>query len=109
MELDIQVRREGPVCVMSLAGEVDVYTAPDFKRQLAEAIDGGCEHVVVDLSAVEFMDSSGLGALVSGLSRIKERDGTIRIAAARETILKVFKITGLDRVFPLYDEVGQAL
>jgi anti-sigma B factor antagonist len=109
MELDISIRTEGDVCVMSVAGEVDVYSAPDLKARLAEAIDDGCAHVVVDLASVDFMDSSGLGALVSGLRRIKERDGTIRLAAPREPILKVFKITGLDKVFPVFPGVEEAL
>ena len=109
MELRITLHDEGDVCVMKLSGEVDVYTAPEFKARLTESIDQGCSHVVVDLGAVEFMDSSGLGALVSGLRRIKERDGTIRLAGAREPILKVFGITGLDRVFPLFDSVEDAL
>jgi anti-sigma B factor antagonist len=109
MELGIEVRREANVCVMTLTGEVDVYTAPRLKERLAEEVDGGCEHIVVDLAGVEFMDSSGLGALVSGLRRIKERDGTIRLASARDAIVKVFRITGLDKVFPMFEQVDDAL
>lgn len=109
MDLDIAIRDQDDVCVMSLSGEVDVYTAPGLKQRLADAIDGGCSHVVVDLARVGFMDSSGLGALVSGLKRIKERDGTIRLACAGEQVLKVFRITGLDKVFPIFDTVDDAL
>jgi anti-sigma B factor antagonist len=109
MDLDIATRDEGGICVMSVSGEVDVYTAPMFKQRLVDVIDGGCTHVVVDLSRVGFMDSSGLGTLVSGLKRIKERDGTISLARVGEQVLKVFRITGLDKVFPIFDAVDDAL
>jgi anti-sigma B factor antagonist len=109
MELGIEVRHEGDACVMTLTGEVDVYTAPRLKTRLGEEIEDGCTHIVVDLAGVEFMDSSGLGSLVSGLRRIKERDGTIRLAAARDSIVKVFRITGLDKVFPMFEQVDDAL
>ena len=109
MELEITVKHEGDVCIMSLVGEVDVYTSPGLKRDLVEAIDKGCVHAIVDLSKVEFMDSSGLGALVSGLRRIKERSGSIKLAGPREQILKVFRVTGLDKVFPIFETVEDAL
>jgi anti-sigma B factor antagonist len=108
MELDIDLDRDGDACVVSLKGEVDVHTSPSFKNELVGAIDGGCKHIVVDLEGVDFIDSSGLGALVSGLRRVKELDGWVRIVCRREQILKVFKITGLDRVFPIHATVAEA-
>ncbi|GAB4281297.1 MAG: anti-sigma factor antagonist BldG [Coriobacteriia bacterium] len=109
MDFDIEVLEQGGVCVVKVAGEIDVYTSPRLREHLVKTIDGGCFHVVVDLSGVGFMDSSGLGALVSALRRIKEKDGTIRLASPREPVMKVLSITGLDKVFPVFDDVEQAL
>jgi anti-sigma B factor antagonist len=108
MELDVKLEREGDACVIKLAGEVDVYTSPSFKDRLVETIDEGCTKIVVDLEGVDFIDSSGLGVLVSGLRRVKERGGAIRLVCTRESIMKVFRITGLDRVFPIFASVEQA-
>ena len=91
-----------------LRGEVDVYTAPRLKEGLVEMIEGGCANVVVDLEAVSFIDSSGLGVLVSALRRARERDGTVHIVCTRENILKIFRITGLDKVFPVFADVAEA-
>jgi anti-sigma B factor antagonist len=108
MDLDIEVTRTADTCIMSLDGEVDVYTSPSLKQDMVAAIDEGCAHMIVDLAEVGFIDSSGLGALVSGLRRMKERSGTIRLVGPREPILKVFKITGLDKVFPIFATVEEA-
>lgn len=108
MDLDVSVERDGDTCVMKLGGEVDVYTSPLFKERLVKSIDDGCRSIVVDLEGVEFIDSSGLGVLVSGLRRIKENEGSIHLVLTREPILKVFRITGLDRVFPIYSSLEEA-
>lgn len=109
MELDIRFKREDDVCMISLKGEVDVYTSPAFKQRLVEAIDDGCDKIVVDLEGVDFIDSSGLGVLVSGLRRVSERQGFIRLVVSREQILKIFRITGLDKVFSIYGSTEEAL
>jgi DNA processing protein len=108
MELDVKLERDADVCVISLKGEVDVYTSPSFKERLVSAIDDGCTRIIVDLEGVEFIDSSGLGVLVSGLRRVKENEGVIRLVCTREPILKVFRITGLDRVFPIFGSLDEA-
>lgn len=108
MELDISVERDGTTCIMTLEGEVDVYTAPRLKESLIENIESGCANVLVDLEAVDFIDSSGLGVLVGGLRRAKERSGTIRLVCTRDNVLKIFRITGLDRVFPVFTTTAEA-
>jgi anti-sigma B factor antagonist len=108
MELDIKVDKQAESCSITLAGEVDVYTSPSFKERLVSAVDEGCLNIVVDLESVDFIDSSGLGVLVSGLRRVKEQGGSIRLVCTRDHILKVFRITGLDRVFPILSSVEQA-
>lgn len=108
MELDIQDERHGDVCVFTLAGEVDVYTAPKLKEVLVAAIESGCAKVLVDMDKVSFIDSSGLGVLVSALRRARERDGGVRLVCSRDGILKIFRITGLDKVFPIFSDRAEA-
>ncbi len=108
MELDIKVDRAQSVCTMTLVGEVDVYTAPKVKEELVSAIEGGCSNVIIDMQGVGFIDSSGLGVLVSALRRARERDGAVRIVCTRDNILKIFRITGLDKVFPIFSDVAEA-
>ena len=108
MELDIKVDRDDTSCVVALTGEIDVYTAPRLKDALVEAIEGGCVDVVVDLEGVAFIDSSGLGVLVGALRRAKERSGAVRLVCTKDSILKIFRITGLDKVFPIFSDVKEA-
>ena len=108
MELDIRVERDGATCVVTLQGEVDVYTAPRLKDTLVEAIEDGCAYVIVNLEDVAFIDSSGLGVLVGALRRAKERSGAIRLVCTKESILKIFRITGLDKVFPIFSSAADA-
>ncbi len=108
MELDIKTDRDGGVCTVVLEGEIDVYSAPVLKKELVSAIEGGCANVIVNLEKVGFIDSSGLGVLVSALRRARERDGVVRIVCTRDNILKIFRITGLDKVFPIFGDSGEA-
>jgi anti-sigma B factor antagonist len=108
MELDIQTQKNGALCTVVLEGEVDVYTAPKLKEELVELIHDGCTHVVIDLDQVGFIDSSGLGVLVSALRRSREKDGAVSIVCSRDAVLKIFRITGLDKVFPIYASAEEA-
>lgn len=108
MELEITTERAGSSCQIVLVGEIDVYTSPQLKRELVDAVEAGCVDIIVDLQGVSFIDSSGLGVLVSGLRRVKEQDGTLRLICTRESILKIFRITGLDKVFPIFASAEEA-
>lgn len=108
MELQIATENSGSSCTIALSGEVDVYTSPRLKQELVDIVDSGCLNVVVDLEKLNFIDSSGLGVLVSGLRRVKERGGTLRLVCTKDSILKIFRITGLDKVFPLFSTIEEA-
>lgn len=108
MELDIQKTATDELCELTLKGEIDVYTAPTLKQELVALIEGGCVNVIVDLGGVAFIDSSGLGVLVSALRRARERDGSVRIVCSRDSVLKIFRITGLDKVFPIFSDISEA-
>lgn len=108
MELDIRSESTDRYCLLQLTGEVDVYTAPQLKEKIVQHIESGCVNILVDLEHVGFIDSSGLGVLVGALRRAKERSGVIRLICTRENILKIFRITGLDKVFPIFETVEEA-
>lgn len=109
MDLALSTREEGGRTVVSVNGEVDVYTAPKLREQLVSLVDAGRYDIVVDMEAVEFLDSTGLGVLVGGLKRVRTHDGTLRLVCTQERILKIFRITGLTKVFPIHDSVAEAV
>jgi anti-sigma B factor antagonist len=108
MDLDITTERDGNVCRVHVSGEIDVYTSPTLKAEIVAAVEQGCTNLVVDIDNVGFIDSSGLGVLVSGLRRAKENAGSMHIVCTKENILKIFRITGLDRVFPVFASAEEA-
>lgn len=109
MELDIRTESDGEACVIVVRGEIDVYTSSGLRERIVGAIDEeGCTDLIVDLQDVGFIDSSGLGVLVGGLRRARERGGALRLVCTRESILKTFRITGLDKVFPVFATLDEA-
>lgn len=109
MELTVSSRQEGEHTVISVSGEIDVYTAPSLRERLNELVAAGHYDLVVDMAGVEFLDSTGLGVLVGGLKRVRSHGGTLRLVCAQEKILKVFRITGLTKVFPIHATLDEAL
>ncbi len=95
--------------VISLAGEVDLYTAPEFKQQLLEVINQGAKQVIVDFSNTTFIDSTTLGVLVGGVKRLRTNEGQLSLVSSDRNITKIFEITGLDRVFTIYGSRDDAL
>ncbi|HLU44427.1 MAG TPA: STAS domain-containing protein [Natronosporangium sp.] len=108
MELSLATREVAGHTVVEVRGEVDVYTAPELRERLLEIIDGGATRVVVDLRPVDFMDSTGLGVLVGALKRLRMAEGDLSLVCDSEKLLKIFRITGLDRVFALHESVEAA-
>ncbi len=95
--------------VISLVGEVDLYTAPEFKQQLLEVIAQGGKQVVVDFTDTTFIDSTTLGVLVGGVKRLRSNDGQLSLVCSDRNITKIFEITGLDRVFTIYPTRAEAV
>lgn len=109
MDLSISSESRGEVTIVHVGGEIDVYTAPMLREHLDEHIAHGRNNLVVDLEDVPFMDSTGLGVLVGRLKLIRVNDGTLRLVCSSERILKVFSITGLDKVFQIFGSLDEAL
>ncbi len=100
------------VPVVRAAGEVDVSTAPMLRDCLAE-LPAGSPRVVVDLSDVTFLDSTGLGVLVAGQKRVRAAEGSegasLDLVVTRPQILKVLEVTGLTSIFSIYSNLDEAL
>ena len=109
MDLKIDTEEKDGAALIRLQGEVDVYTAPKLKSTLVDLVDKGNFKIVVNLEQVDFMDSSGLGVLVGGLKRVRSHEGAIALVCTQENILKIFRITGLVKVFPIFEEEGRAV
>lgn len=99
----------GTRTVVHLGGEIDVYTAPLVREKLDEQLSAGRTDLVVDLTDVTFLDSTGLGVLVGRLKLIRTMGGSMCIVGTDDRVLKVFSITGLDKVFEMYDDLDAAL
>ena len=110
MNFDVKTERvENGTYVISLAGEVDLYTAPEFKQQLLNVIGEGGKDVVVDFTDTTFIDSTTLGVLVGGVKRLRAQEGRLSLVCSDRNITKIFEITGLDRVFTIYPSRDEAL
>jgi anti-sigma B factor antagonist len=109
VDLSLSTKTEGDHTVVTVGGEIDVYTAPKLREQLIDLVSAGSYHLIVDMEKVDFLDSTGLGVLVGGLKRFRAHDGTLRLVCTEERILKIFRITGLTKVFPIHASVDEAL
>ena len=108
MDLGLEVEERGDVAVLAVSGEVDVATVPRLREQLHGLVASGTPRIVVDLDAVDFLDSTGLGVLVGALKRLRAAEGTFGLVCAKEPLLKIFRITALDQVFPIYPSIEAA-
>jgi anti-sigma B factor antagonist len=108
MELSLSTRESDGTLVVDVAGEIDVYTSPKLRERLVGLVNDGANSIVVNLEDVEFIDSTGLGVLVGVLKRIRARGGSLSLVCQREGLLRVFTITGLEKVFAIFATVDDA-
>ena len=103
MELNVSSRSHGDHAIVIAAGEIDLYTAPRLHSELAAVIanTGTAPRIVVDMSGVEFCDSTGMNVLLSSLRQARERCGELELAAPRPAVKKILQVTGLDSVFTI--------
>lgn len=109
MKLSVSTTERDDVVIVTVSGEVDVYTAPQLRSVLEERIAAGHTRIVVDLKDVGFLDSTGLGVLVGRLKAVKKLEGWLRVVCTDERILRLFGITGLDRVLAVHETVDAAV
>jgi len=110
MNLKVETRTpQDGVAVIGLTGEVDVYTSPRLKQEIVDLLNQGQTKIVVDTTKVEYLDSTGLGVLIGGLKRARERDGDLRLICDSPRILRIFEITGLTKIFDIHRNEAEAL
>lgn len=95
-------------CILEVEGEIDVYTSPQLKQELVKQAESGTKHLIINLSKVEYLDSTGLGVLIGGLKRLREVEGNLALVGPGMRILRIFEITGLDKIFDIHQSEAEA-
>ncbi|WP_344865402.1 STAS domain-containing protein [Planomonospora alba] len=110
MELKVSSRSHGDHAIVTIVGEIDLYTAPRLQSELTRILDESAPaFMVIDMSGVEFCDSTGMNVLLSAHKRLRERDGVLEMAAPRPAVRKILQVTGLDSVFTIHEAVPEGL
>ena len=109
MSLDIQVEKSDLATVISVRGEVDLYSSPALRQEIKRQLKKKPEVLVVELSRVEYMDSSGVATLVEGLKNLTKKGGRLKLAGLTQPVVQIFKFAHLDKVFDIYDRLEEAL
>jgi anti-sigma B factor antagonist len=109
VDLSLETRHEDGNTIIEVGGEIDVYTAPKLRDKITELVGNGNYHLVIDMEKVDFLDSTGLGVLVGGLKKVRAHDGSMRLICNQERLLKIFRITGLAKVFVIHGSQADAL
>ena len=109
MDLTLATREVGETTVVAVGGEIDVYTAPKLRDKITELVGAGVYDIVIDLEAVEFLDSTGLGVIVGGLKKVRAHEGSLRLVCTQDRLLKIFRITGLAKVFDIHQSADAAV
>lgn len=102
-------RTEGPATVVVADGEIDLSSIPQLSGMLDDLISGGNIDLIVDMTGVQFIDSTGLGVLVGARKKALAKDGSVQLACLQPKVLKIFRITQLTEIFPVHDTVADAL
>jgi anti-sigma B factor antagonist len=108
-QLTLTVHRDGHGVILSIDGEVDLATAPQLRAKLLDLVQDGTGSLVVDLTPVPFIDSTGLSALLAGYQRAAARGRTMRLVCPEGPVLRVFRLTGMEMVFPISSSLVEAL
>jgi anti-sigma B factor antagonist len=110
LEFGIEDRRiDDDTQVIAVRGEIDLFTAPEFKQRVMAPVAAGTARVIVDLMETTFIDSSSLGVLIGAHRRLKARGGRLVVACTADPVAKTFKVTGLDGVFAVLPSLDEAL
>jgi len=109
VDLTLATNEVDGATIIAVGGEIDVYTAPKLRDQIPELVAAGVFDIIVDMEAVEFLDSTGLGVLVGGLKKVRAHDGSLELICTQDRLLKIFRITGLAKVFVIHDSADGAL
>jgi anti-sigma B factor antagonist len=109
VDLTLTTREADGKTIVAVGGEIDVYTAPKLRDKITELVSAGSYDLVIDMQEVEFLDSTGLGVLVGGLKKVRAHDGSLQLVCNQDRLLKIFRITGLAKVFVIHETPDAAL
>jgi len=104
VELKVTSRAQGDHTIMSVTGEIDLYTAPTLQSELMSALGPGSVKLIVDMSGVDFCDSTGINVLLAAHRQARERGGDLQLASPASATRKVLQVTGLETVFTVLEE-----
>ena len=107
--MQVQVRRQGDTAIISVSGEVDLYTSPEVRKAITQQSGKKVPLIVVNLAEVEYMDSSGVATLVEGMQLTGKYKGDFRLVGLQPSVREVFELARLDRVFSIFDNEDQAI
>ena len=108
MKFGVESEANGSVTTLAVSGDVDIETSPRLRGRIEEVLAPG-RHLIIDLSGVHFMDSTGLGVLVAGLNRAKQVGASLSLVCDGVRVLKLFEMTGLNETFAIHPTRGQAI
>lgn len=107
--MDITKKTNGDIVILEIVGEIDLYNAPEIKDIISKLIEERSYNVIIDLEKVSYIDSSGIGALISSLSNLKKYHGGLKIINVYASVRKVFELTKLTSFFEIYDSEKEAI
>lgn len=108
LSIDLKTEDGGETLLFKLRGSLDLATAPTVRAALSEAAEKGSQHLIVDLTQLEFLDSTGLGVLIGAHRRAAEHGGSVRLVVSDGPISRLLNITGLIAVFSVYHSLEDA-
>jgi anti-sigma B factor antagonist len=107
--MEINRRETGDVVIFDIKGEIDLYNAPEIKEKIKDEINKGKVNIIINLDKVSYIDSSGIGVLISSLSNLKKVGGAMKLINVYASVRKVFELTKLTSFFEIYDNEADAL
>ncbi len=109
LRIETSLRNEDGIPVLDVTGEIDIYTTPQFKEAVSAAIDQNKPAIVINMTNVTYMDSSGFGTLLSATKRLRPLDGALYLSGCNEGIQRMLQITRLNTIFGVYATETEAL
>ena len=109
LRIETKLRHHEDVPVLDVVGEIDIYTTPQFKEAVSAAIDENKPAIVINMTQVTYMDSSGFGTLLSATKRLRPLDGALYLSGCNEAIQRMLQITRLNTIFGVYETEAEAI
>ena len=109
MRIETSLRHLDGIPVLDVVGEIDIYTTPQFKEAVSAAIDENKPAIIINMTQVTYMDSSGFGTLLSATKRLRPLDGALYLTGCNDSIQRMLQITRLNTIFGVYATEDEAL